>query len=57
MSQQGSARQLQRPPPLVPPLLRCARHGPGRVEESDITDREFHDPVILNNSGLTIDLK
>jgi hypothetical protein len=57
MSQQGSARQLQRSPPLVAPLFTCVRHGPGRVDESDITDREFHNPVVLNNPGLAIYLK
>jgi hypothetical protein len=57
MSHEGSARQLQRSPPLVAPLLRCARHGPGRVDESDVTDREIHNPVVLNDSGVAIYLK
>jgi hypothetical protein len=57
MSRQRSARQLQRPQPLVAPILGYARQRPGHVDKSDITGRDFHDPVVLNNSGLTIDLK
>jgi len=57
MSQQGSARQLQRPPPLVAPLLRYVCHGPRRVDQSDITDCKFHSPVVLDDSRLTGHLK
>jgi hypothetical protein len=48
---------LQRPPPLIAPLLRYVCHGPGRVDESDITDCEFYIPVVLNYSALSSDLK
>jgi hypothetical protein len=42
---------------VVAPLLRYVCHGPARVDESDITDREFHNPVVLNDSGLASHLK
>src|SRR3981189_1902008 len=57
MIHQGPPRQLQRPPPLVAPLLRCVCHGPGRVDESDITACEFYNLVVLNDSGLASHLK
>jgi hypothetical protein len=57
MRHQGPPRQLQRPPPLVAPLLRYVCHGPSRVDESDITDCEFHSPVVLDDSGLSGHLK
>jgi hypothetical protein len=56
MRQQRAARQLQRPPVVVL-FLRSVCDGPGRVDESDITDAEFHNPVVLDDSGLTSDLK
>jgi hypothetical protein len=55
--QQGPALQLQRPPPLGAPLFRYACHGPGRIDESYITDCKFHNPLVLNNSALASHLK
>src|ERR1700730_11955769 len=57
MRHQGPPRQLQRPPPLVAPFPRYVCHGPRRVDESDITDCEFHSAVALDDSGLTGHLK
>ena len=47
---------MQRPP-VVAPLLRYVCHGPGRVDESDITDSEFYILVVLNDPGLASHLK
>ena len=57
MRHQGPARQLQRSPLLVGPLLGYVCDGPTRVDESDITDCEFNSPVVLNDSGLAGHLK
>src|SRR3982074_1724420 len=57
MRHQGPARQLQRPPPLVAPPLRYVCHGPRRVDESDITDCKFHNPVVLDASRMPAHLK
>jgi hypothetical protein len=56
MRQQRAALQLQRPP-VDAPLLRNVCHGLGGVDESDITDCEFNNPVVLNDFGLAGYLK
>jgi hypothetical protein len=42
---------------VAAPVLRDVCHGPGRVDESDITDCEFYVPVVLDDSGLASHLK
>jgi hypothetical protein len=42
---------------VVAALLGYVCHGPGCVDESDITDSEFQIPVVLDNSGLASHLK
>jgi hypothetical protein len=56
MRQQRAALQLQRPP-VDAPLLRYVCHGLAGVDESDITDCEFNNPVVLNDFGLASYLK
>jgi hypothetical protein len=56
MRQQRAALQLQRPP-VDAPILRYVCHGLGGVDESDITDCEFNNPVVLNDFGLASYLK
>jgi len=42
---------------VVAVLLGYICHRPGCVDESDITDCEFYNPVVLDNSGLASHLK
>jgi hypothetical protein len=45
---QRLARQLQTEPSAWPVLTKIV-HGPGRIDECNVTHSQFRDPIVLNH--------